>query len=88
MLHDQSNYLHYLQEVADEGIKFGRAPVEQASITDLREFSSLTDSERLAGNLHVAYRENAKADYEWVGFEQAISDMIIFNNGELPRCVA
>lgn len=88
VLHDQSNYLHFVQEVAVEGIKFGRAPVEQASITDLREFSSLTDSERLAGNLHVAYRENAKADYEWVGFEQAISDMIVFNNGELPRCVA
>ena len=48
----------------------------------------LTDGERLAGNLHVAYRENSDADYEWVGFDSAISDMIVFNGGKLPHCVA
>ena len=48
----------------------------------------MTDSERLAGNLHVAYRENSEADYEWVGFDSAIADMIVFNGGKLPHCVA
>ena len=77
-----------MQETATEGIRFGRTPVEQALETELGEFEDMTDSERLAGNLHVAYRENSDADYEWVGFDSAISDMIVFNGGKLPHCVA
>ena len=77
-----------MQETAAEGIRSGRTPVEQALVTQLDEFEVLTDSERLAGNLHVAYRENSEADYEWGGFDGAIADMIVFNGGKLPHCVA
>ena len=77
-----------MQETAENGINSARTPIEQASVTDLGEFGRLTDTERLAGNLHVAYREHPEADYEWVGFENAIGDMIAFNGGALPRCLA
>ncbi|MEC7916122.1 MAG: MBL fold metallo-hydrolase [Actinomycetota bacterium] len=88
VLNSQRAYLQFVQEAAKEGVSAGRTPVEQASRTELGEFHNLTDSERLAGNLHVAYRENPDADYEWVGFETAIRDMIVFNGGKLPHCLA
>jgi len=88
VLNSQRAYLEFVQETAIEGIRFGRTPVEQALETELGEFEDMTDSERLAGNLHVAYRENSEADYEWVGFDSAIADMIVFNGGKLPHCVA
>ena len=88
VLDSQRSYLRFVQQTAELGIAAGRTPVEQASQTDLSEFQHLTDSERLAGNLHVAYRENHKADYQWVGFESAITDMIVFNGGQLPHCLA
>lgn len=88
VLDSQRTYLNFVQQTAEEGIAAGRTPVEQASQTDLGDFEHLTDSERLAGNLHVAYRENPKANYQWVGFESAIADMITFNGGRLPHCLA
>ena len=88
VLDAQRAYLRFVQETAKNGINSARTPIEQASVTDLGEFGRLTDTERLAGNLHVAYREHPEADYEWVGFENAIGDMIAFNGGALPRCLA
>jgi len=88
VLTSQRTYLEFIQETAAHGIRLGRTPVEQAIATDLREFAQLTDSERLAGNLHVAYKENPEATYDWVGFEAAIADMIVLNGGQLPHCVA
>ncbi len=88
VLDAQRAYLRFVQTTAAEGVASARSPVEQAAATDLGEFDQLTDAERLAGNLHVAYRENPEADYEWVGFENAIGDMIAFNGGMLPRCLA
>ena len=88
VLASQQIYLEFVQETAAQGVRSGRSPVDQALATDLGEFQNLTDSERLAGNLHVAYRENPEAGYDWVGFETAIADMIILNGGQLPHCVA
>lgn len=88
VLHAQRTYLHFVQETAAVGVASERTPIEQALATDLGEFDQLTDTERLAGNLHVAYREIPQSGYEWVGFENAIADMITFNGGALPRCLA
>lgn len=83
---DQRRYLRFVQEQAAAGIADGLDPLAQARRTDLGEFGRWTDSERLAGNLHVAYRESGHND----GFsiEGAIGDMIALNGGALPRCLA
>ena len=88
VLTSQRTYFEFVQETAAQGVRFGRSPVEQALTTVLGEFEHLTDSERLAGNLHIAYRENPEATYDWVGVESAIADMVILNGGQLPHCVA
>ena len=88
VLNSQRSYLRFVQRCADEGIAADRSPLEQATATDLGEFADLTDTERLAGNLHVAYRDAEAQGYEWVGVDQAIRDMVAFNGGKAPRCLA
>ncbi len=126
VLDEQRDYLRFVQATAAEGLAAGRSPLAQSQATDLGEFERLTDSERLAGNMHVAYREaadtragspdtgassdastggpntnagsgtsasnpdtstgTAAAEASFVA--QGIADMVAYNNGELPRCVA
>lgn len=50
-------YLEFLQETAREGFGSGIEPLELARGTDLGPFASLSDSERIVGNLHRAYSE-------------------------------
>jgi cyclase len=88
VLDEQRSYLRFVQEQAATGVAAGLSPLEQARATDLGEFARYTDSERLAGNLHVAYREIGDPGYEWPGVEVAIMDMVALNGGKLPRCVA
>ena len=88
VLNSQRDYLRFVQATALLGVRKNRSPLEQAMATDLGIFSSLTDSERLAGNLHVAYREISASGYIWQGTAQAIKDMIVYNKGQLPHCVA
>ncbi len=83
---DQRAYLSFVQAEAAAGIAAGRSPLEQAAAVDLGPFAQWSDSERLAGNLHVAYRE-AGNNNEFA-IETAIGDMIAFNGGRPPRCVA
>lgn len=85
-LNDQREYLRFVQTEAAAGIAAGRSPLEHAQTVDLGRFAEWTDSERLVGNLHVAYREEGKNP----GFEipAAIGDMITYNGGALPRCLA
>ena len=91
----RGQYIEALRELAvlgapetSEGIEAGRSPLEQAVATELGDFGGLTDTERLAGNLHVAYREAEAPGYQWPGTAVAIGDMVTFNGGQLPRCVA
>ncbi len=93
VLDEQRKYLRFVQTAAEQGLSAGRTPLEQAMATDLGEFAGLTDSERLAGNMHVAYREAgnkaAVADVDAASFAaQGIIDMVTYNGGELPRCLA
>lgn len=88
VLDEQRAYLRFAQATAQVGIDAGRSPLEQAMATDLADFGGLTDTERLAGNLHVAYREAEAPGYEWPGTGVAIVDMVAFNGGQPPRCVA
>ena len=85
-LNDQREYLGLIQTEAAAGIAAGRSPLEHARTVDLGPFAEWTDSERLVGNLHVAYREAGEnPDFE---IPAAIGDMIAFNGGALPRCLA
>ncbi len=88
VLGEQRSYLRFVQDVAQEGIAAGRSPLEQARVTDLGLHARATDSERLAGNLHVAYREAAPDNYDFPGIPQAIMDMVAYNGGAMPRCLA
>lgn len=85
-LNDQREYLRYVQHGAAEGIAAGRRPLEQARSMELGRFAEWTDSERLVGNLHVAYRE--AGDNPDFDIAVGIGDMITFNGGALPRCLA
>ena len=83
---DQREYLQFVQQGASDGIAAGRAPLEQAQSMDLGRFGAWSDAERLVGNLHVAYREaGANPDFN---INAAIGEMIVYNGGALPRCVA
>ena len=88
VLDEQRSYLRFVQETAAEGLAAGRTPLEQAQATDLGPHARYTDPERLAGNLHIAYREAATNGYEFPGVPQAIMDMVAYNGGALPRCLA
>lgn len=50
-------YIEFLQRTAREGFDAGIEPLELAKQTDLGPFTSLTDPERIVGNLHRAYSE-------------------------------
>ncbi|MDQ3403030.1 MAG: MBL fold metallo-hydrolase [Actinomycetota bacterium] len=50
-------YLHWLQQLAYDGVRAGLTPLELARETPLGEFADLLDTERLVGNLHRAYAE-------------------------------
>lgn len=85
-LNDQREYLGFVQSAAADGIAAGRGPLAQARELDLGRFAEWTDSERLVGNLHVAYREAGEnANFS---IDAAIGEMIEFNGGALPRCLA
>lgn len=83
---DQREYLQFIQTTAAAGIEAGRSPLEQGQATDLGRFAEWSDGERLVGNLHVAYREaGANPDF---AIDKAIMEMMVYNGGQLPRCLA
>ncbi|MET8999306.1 MBL fold metallo-hydrolase [Amycolatopsis sp. NPDC004169] len=79
-------YLEFVQRTAERGKAAGLSPLELAKETDLGEFASLSEQERLPGNLHRAYAELDGA--EWgadIDLVAAITDMLAFNKGPI-RC--
>ena len=85
-LDDQREYLTFVQKEAGVGMEAGRTPLEHAQEVDLGRFAEWSDSERLVGNLHVVYREAGKNPEFRI--DLAIMDMVAFNGGALPRCLA
>lgn len=81
-------YLRHLQELAEDGRRAGRTPLETARAADLGPFATLVDPERLVGNLHRAWAEldglppGARLD---VG--ASFREMVAFH-GRLPDCHA
>jgi cyclase len=82
-------YLQFVQATALEGRRKGWTPLEAARRADLGEFASLTDRERLVGNLHRAYAENDGAPPGApIDLVAALVDMVEFNGGAPLRCMA
>jgi cyclase len=82
-------YLRFIQETARQGHAAGLAPLDVARDTDLGEFAGLLDSERLVGNLHRAYAEEAgAAPGDPIDLMAAIGDMIAFGGGKPLTCHA
>lgn len=89
MLDVGERYLRWVDEKAREAVAAGLTPLEAARQLDLGEFSSLLDSERLAGNLHRAFAEVGGAEpgapIDLLG---AFGDMVALNGGRPLRCLA
>ncbi|MFD1932182.1 MULTISPECIES: MBL fold metallo-hydrolase [Nonomuraea] len=78
-------YLRFVQETAEAGMAAGLSPLELARQTDLGEYGTLTDSERVVGNLHRAYADATGGE---VDLAAAVLDMITFNGGRPLTCHA
>lgn len=90
VIEDNARYLRWVQELAATGAAAGLTPLELARQTELGEFAQLPESERLVANLHRAYREldPAAPIGERLPLSEVLADVIAFNNGELPVCLA
>lgn len=89
IIDDQIAYLGFIQEIAEDGFRAGREPLEVARATNLGPFAGLTDTERIVGNLHRAYSElrgeprGCTLDYQAI-----IDEMVAYNGGRPLRCLA
>jgi cyclase len=82
-------YLSFVQEVASKGYEAGLSPLEAARKTDVGPFAELLDHERLVGNLHRAYSEIRREPRgAALPLPQAVADMVAYNDGQMPRCLA
>jgi cyclase len=84
-----SSYLRFVQRTAAGARAAGVTPLEAALSTDLGEYAELLDAERIVGNLHRAYAEDAGAKPGAVIDEPtALADTIAYNGGRPLTCYA
>jgi cyclase len=84
-----ASYLRFVQGVAVDARAAGATPLEAARSTDLGEFADLLDAERIVGNLHRAYAEDAGAEPGApIDVRAALDDMIAYNGGRPLTCYA
>jgi cyclase len=85
-------YLEFVLATAEAGRAAGLSPLEAARETDLGEYTSWLDSERIVGNLHRAYADLADSDGATepgsVNIMGALTDMITYNGGKPLSCYA
>jgi cyclase len=82
-------YLAFVQRSAQAGVNAGLTPLQLAQELDLGEYAALSDSERIAANLHRAYAE--LDGQPWgvpLDLQPPFSDMITLNGGRRIRCFA
>jgi cyclase len=86
---DQKAYLQWLQETAKKGYDAGAAPLDVARDADLGRFAGLLDPERIVGNLHRAYSElRGEQRGTPLTLGAVVPEMIAYNGGQMPRCLA
>jgi cyclase len=88
VMDDITAYLELVMDAARRGIAADAEPLEVARELDLGRFADWLDGERLAANLHRAYSE-LRGEPRGVPLSgKAVADMIAFNGGKPPRCLA
>jgi cyclase len=82
-------YLGWIQQVARHGIDAGLSPLQVAREVELGYFGEWLDPERIVGNLHRAYAEAQGAAPGTPLDNLAIMlEMVTYNDGQLPTCLA
>ena len=82
-------YLTFVADTARAGYEASVPPLDLARATDLGDFAALHDSERLVANLHRAYAELAGEPLGApIPLFKVFPDMIAYNGGEVPKCLA
>jgi cyclase len=88
-LDETTAYLKWVQRVAAEGAAAGLTPLQAARDAGPGEFGHLLDPERIVGNLHRAYAElEGGAPGRPLDVGRVFGEMIDYNGGEPPRCLA
>lgn len=89
LLDATEDYLRWLQGLAAVGLRDGTSPLELACRTDLGRFAGLLDTERLVGNLHRCAAELAgRPEGCALPLPGIFAEMVEFNDGRLPQCLA
>lgn len=82
-------YLRFVEETAARGFAAELEPLEVARDTDLGRFAEWHDSERLVANIHRAYSElRGEPRGAPIPMPSVMPDMVAYNNGEMPKCLA
>jgi cyclase len=82
-------YLHFVVDVAKRGMEAGLSPLDAARQSDLGDFTTLSDPERIVGNLHRAYAELGGAERgALIDMRGALADMVTYNGGKPLTCHA
>lgn len=82
------SYLRFVLEIAERGRAAGLTPLQAARDTDLGPWESLTDPERLVGNLHRAYADLSDDELSPAQLRAALDDMVDYNGGRPLTCYA
>lgn len=84
-----TDYLTWIQRLAEQGTARGLTPLRLARETDLAMFDHLLDTERIVGNLHRAYAELEGGPVARpLDVTRIFGEMVEFNGGRLPVCLA
>jgi cyclase len=84
VLEAHRRYYRLIQDSARLGVDRGLSPLEAARQTDLGEFASLPDAERIVLNLHRAYAEISSWTFD---LHAAFDDAVRYNAAPLPTSV-
>jgi cyclase len=94
VLDETASYLTWIQRLASAGAARGASPLELAREAGPGKFGHLIDQERVVGNLHRAYAEMPGADAAGgdlgrpLDVAKIFAEMIEYNGGKLPECLA
>ncbi|WP_416971111.1 MBL fold metallo-hydrolase [Streptomyces sp. 4F14] len=88
---ETERYLRRILDLAGEGVAAGITPLETARQYGTGDFAGLIDPERLVGNLHRAFLEIRRPDLALgteIDVPGVFGEMVQFNDGRLPTCLA
>ncbi|MPQ97202.1 MBL fold metallo-hydrolase [Modestobacter sp. I12A-02628] len=88
VLEANATYLRWIQDLAAAGRAAGCTPLQTARATPLGEYGELLDPERIVGNLHRAFAELDPDGRSAVDVPHVFEEMITYNGGRRPTCLA